>query len=71
MSSSQPTPNSRAVASIMARGILFVVFLGSGLWLVLTLFQSSLATPVCLGAGVIALAMLLIGSYYVARARAE
>jgi len=66
---SDQVTSDRAVAAIMARAVMFIVFIGSGISLVLLLTKSSAALPVCAGSAVIALIVLLIGAYYVARAR--
>jgi hypothetical protein len=67
--SSKGPPGSSAVAAMMARTVMFIVFIGSGLSLALALAGSPYAGPVCLGSGVIAGIALLIGAYFVAKAR--
>ena len=66
---SDQVSSDRAVAAIMARAVMFIVFIGSGISLVLLLTNSSAALPVCAGSGGLALIVLLIGAFYVARAR--
>lgn len=61
--------NDRAVAAIMARAVMLIVFVGSGISLALLFAGSSLAGTVCIGSGVLAGVALLVGAYYVARAR--
>lgn len=64
------TPLSdRAIAAFMARAVMFIIFIGSGLSLFLMLTGSSAAMPVCLGFGAGATIVLFIGAYFVARAR--
>ena len=62
-------PGSGAVASMMARTVMFIVFIGSGISLALTLAGSPYAGQVCLGSGLIAAIALMIGAYFVAKAR--
>ncbi len=71
MSTQSPkgAPSSSAVASMMARTVMFIVFIGSGVSLALTLAGSPYAGQVCLGSGVIAAIALMIGAYFVAKAR--
>jgi hypothetical protein len=54
---------------MMARTVMFIVFIGSGVSLALTLAGSPYAGQVCLGSGVIAVIALMIGAYFVAKAR--
>ena len=63
-------PSGSAVASMMARTVMFIVFIGSGLSLALTLAGSPYAGQVCLGSGFIAAVALMIGAYFVAKAKA-
>lgn len=62
-------PNSAVVTAMMARIVMFIVFIGSGLSLALALAGSPYAGQVCLGSGFIAAIALMIGAYFVARAR--
>ena len=62
-------PSSRAVASMMARTVMFIVFIGSGLRLAMTLAGSPYAGQVCLGSGFIAAVALMIGAFFVAKAK--
>lgn len=62
--------NSREVARMMARAVMSVMFLGSGISLIFWLFGNrDTALQVCLGFGAVGLVVLLIGGYFVARAR--
>ncbi len=63
--------NDRLLASMMARALMFVMFIGSGVSFALLLAGSSLAGPVCIGSGVIGAIVLLAGGYFVARARSS
>ena len=67
--SPQGAPSSAVVRAMMARIVMFIVFIGSGLSLALTLAGSPYAGQVCLGSGFIAGVALLIGGYFVARAK--
>lgn len=63
--------NSRKLARGMAQMILSVAFLGSGISFLLWVNGNrDTAGQVCLGFGVVALLVLLIGSYIVAKAKA-
>jgi hypothetical protein len=71
MSTQSPkgAPTSAVVTSMMARIVMFIVFLGSGLSLALALAGSPYAGQVCLGSGFIAAVALMIGAYFVAKAK--
>ncbi len=61
---------SRMFAKSMAQTTLFITFLGSGLSFMLWINGNrDAAGQVCLGFGGVAVVVLLIGSYLVARAR--
>ena len=63
--------NSRKLARGMAQMILSVAFLGSGISFLLWVNGNrDTAGLVCLGFGVVAVLVLLIGSYIVAKAKA-
>lgn len=62
-------PADRAIAALMARAVMFIVFIGSGITLFLMLTGSDVAMHFCVGSGFVALVALFIGAYYVARAR--
>ncbi len=64
------TPGSAAVTSMAARAVMFIVFIGSGLSLVLALIGSPYAGQLCLGSGLLAAIALLVGAYFVAKAKA-
>lgn len=60
----------RLVARMLARAVLFVVFVGVGISFALALIGAGqYALPVCIGFGVVALIVLLAGSYLVARVK--
>lgn len=71
MSTQSPkgAPSSSAVASMMARTVMFIVFIGSGISLALALSGSPYSGQVCLGSGVVMGVALLIGAYFVAKAK--
>lgn len=71
MSTQSPNgaPSSAVVTAMMARIVMFIVFIGSGVSLALALAGSPYAGQVCLGAGFIAGIALLIGAYFVARSK--
>lgn len=64
------TPGSVAVTAVTARIVMFIVFVGSGLSMVLALVGSPYAGQLCLGSGLLAGVALLVGAYFVARAKA-
>jgi hypothetical protein len=72
MSTQSPkgTSGSAAVTAVAARAVMFIVFIGSGLSLVLALIGSPYAGQLCLGSGLLAAVALMIGAYFVAKAKA-
>lgn len=71
MSTQSPkgTSGSAAVTAVTARVVMFIVFIGSGMSLVLALVGSPYAGQLCLGSGLLAAIALLVGAYFVARAK--
>jgi uncharacterized membrane protein len=62
----------RIVARMLARAVMFVVFVGVGISFMLALIGAGqYSLPVCIGFGVAALIVLLVGSYLVARVKAS
>lgn len=62
----------RIVARMMARAVMFVLFIGAGISLMLALIGAKqYSLPVCIGSGVISLIVLLAGSFVVARVKAS